>query len=216
MRAARARMFGRTTQSPKRRTLGVLGSVLGFTLATAFTAGFAAFAGLVWFGFAMPSAPADAAAKTDAIVVLTGGEKRLEAGVELLVRGLAPRLYVTGVNRKVEKAELLKQAGNPPAEIAAKIELGYRAANTRGNAEETATWFNSQGLKSLRLVTANYHMRRSRLYFDRNLPRAAIHDHPVVPEGMSAADWWASGAGISTVAREYVKYLAALVRLPSD
>ncbi len=216
MRRARARMFARTTRSPARRTLGVVGNIVGVTLATALTAGFAGFVGLIWFGSAMPSQPADAGTKTDAIAVLTGGEKRLEAGFDLLSKGTANRLYVTGVNRRVEKADLLKLAGNPPPEIAAKVELGYRAGNTRGNAEETATWFNSQNLKSLRLVTGNYHMRRSLLYFGRSLPNATIVAHPVVPAGLGPGEWWTNSASFVIVAREYLKYLAAVVRLSDD
>src|SRR5262249_35504427 len=153
----------------------------------------AGLAALLWFGFTMPDAAEEPSARTDAIVVLTGGEDRLETAFGLLQKGLASRLYVTGVGEKVTKPELLKRLGDPSAEIAARIELGFRAANTRGNAAETAAWFNSQSMRSLRLVTANYHMRRSLLLFRRALPDANIVAHPVVPKRLAVRCGAAAG-----------------------
>ena len=194
--------------------------LIRFAVATAATAAFAALALLLWFGFTMPQAPADPAAKTDAIVVLTGGEERLETAYGLLQNGLAGRMFVTGVDRKVTKPELLKRLGDPPQELAARIELGFRAANTRGNADETAAWFNSQNMRSLRLVTANYHMRRSLLLFRRALPDAEIVVHPVVPKGLAVAcrpeagancmAWWSELKTARLVARQMLQYGAAM------
>jgi uncharacterized SAM-binding protein YcdF (DUF218 family) len=200
--------------------------LIRFSVAAAVTAAFAGFALLLWFGFTMPEGPQDAAAKTDAIVVLTGGEERLEQAYGLLQKGLANRMFVTGVDRKVTKPELLKRLGDPPQELAARIELGFRAADTRGNANETAAWFNSQNLKSLRLVTGNYHMRRSMLLFRRALPEAEIVPHPVVPKGLAVtcrpeartncAQWWAQPETGRAVARELLKYGAALFYVSVD
>jgi uncharacterized SAM-binding protein YcdF (DUF218 family) len=185
-----------------------------FALATGFTAAFLGLAALVWFGFTMPEAPEDAAAKTDTIVVLTGGEDRLEQAYGLLQKGLANRMFVTGVDRKATKPELLQRLGNPPAELAARIELGFRAANTRGNASETAAWFNSQNLTSMRLVTSNYHMRRSLLLFRRALPEARIVGHPVVPKRLGIGEWWTHREGTEAVARELAKFIAAVFSIP--
>ncbi len=212
-KASRSRGF--IPPPPDRGPLGrfMMGLYLALrvTVAGALTLAFALAAALVWFGFTMPGLPADAQSKTDAIIVLTGGEKRLEVGVDLLRQNLAPRLFVSGVNLKTEKPELLRLAGNPPDEVAARIEIGYRAANTRGNAHESAAWFNSRNSKSLRLVTGNYHMRRSLLQFGRALPRARIVPHPVVPQGLEPQRWWTTGPGVRIVAEEFVKYAAALV-----
>src|SRR5689334_4480390 len=65
--------------------------VIRFAVATTITAAFAALALLLWFGFTMPEAPDDAAAKTDAIVVLTGGGDRIEQAYHLLQQGMARR-----------------------------------------------------------------------------------------------------------------------------
>jgi len=193
--------------------------VIRFAVATAFTAAFAALALLLWFGFTLPETPADTTTKTDAIVVLTGGGDRIEQAYRLVEKGLASRLYVTGVAEKVTKEQLLKRLGDPPAELAARIQLGSRAADTRGNATETAAWFNSQSLRSMRLVTGNYHMRRSALWFRRAMPDALIIEHPVVPKGLSVAcqppasgcePWWSRYETSWLVAKELVAYVGAI------
>lgn len=198
-------------RGPATRVFSQLYLLLRVATAGIFTFAFAFAAALVWFGFTMPGGSTDTVSKTDVIVVLTGGEKRLKAGVDLLRQNMAPRLYVSGVNPKIEKPDLLKLAGSPPEDIAARIEIDIRAANTRGNAKESALWFNSRNLRSLRLVTGNYHMRRSLLQFGRALPRARIIPHAVVPQGLEPQRWWTNLIGIRTVAEEFVKYGAALV-----
>jgi hypothetical protein len=46
---------------------------------------------------------------TDAIVVLTGGAKRIERGLSLMERRLAKRMLVSGVARTVRPEELAAQ-----------------------------------------------------------------------------------------------------------
>ncbi|MCW5772611.1 MAG: YdcF family protein [Rhodospirillaceae bacterium] len=187
--------------------------LIRFAVAASLTAAFAALVVLVWFGFTMPAQPDSADAKTDTIVVLTGGEGRLEQGFDRLKKDLAPRLFVAGVG-KVTKEDILKRLGDPPAELAARIELEYRSTDTAENARETAAWFNQQNFKSLRLVTSNLHMRRSLLLFRRALPQATIVADPVVPTRMGTMEWWTHRQGIEIVARELAKYLAVVFHIP--
>jgi uncharacterized SAM-binding protein YcdF (DUF218 family) len=188
--------------------------LLRFAVASAMTAAFVGLVVLLWFGFTMPSAPEEPEAKTDAIIVLTGPGGRLEPAYALLQKGLANRMFVTGVYRKLSKPDVLKLLGDPPPELAAKIELGYRALDTRGNAGETAAWFNSQNLKSMRLVTSSYHMRRSVLLFRRALPDARIVVHPVPRRGLEASDWWSHIDGVKDLSRELAKFLATMFYIP--
>ena len=169
-------------------------------------------AGFAWFAATLPTPPVDPTTRTDAIVVLTGGSGRLAAGMRLLRAGLAPVLFLSGVNRKVTKADILKLAGNPPEDLAARITLGYRAEHTRGNATEIAHWFNSKNLKSLRLVTANYHMRRSLVELRHALPHARIIPNPVAPRATRPGRWWRSPSGLAILVGEYHKYVAAYLR----
>jgi uncharacterized SAM-binding protein YcdF (DUF218 family) len=167
-------------------------------------------AGLLWF--VNPPATDTRAAPTDAIVVLTGGSLRLQSGFELLREGKGRVLFVSGVNPEVALDDVLRISGNAPDWALCCVTLGHQAENTLGNADETARWIRSRGLHSLRLVTAWYHMPRSRLEFSRVMPEIEIVAHPVFPEQVKQQHWWAwRGSGVLLVS-EYVKYLAAVSR----
>ena len=207
----------RTRKMPSRRAIPRTGRLVWRGMRWTFTffglLGLFWIVGLAWFGFTMPRVPTDAQTKTDAVVVLTGGSRRVSEGIKLLKTGAAPVLFISGVNRRVEKGALLRVAGGAPKHLRPKIILGYRAEHTRGNAHETALWVRSRQLKSLRLVTANYHMRRSLLELRQALPKTRIIAHPVFPRIVSRGRWWRSLDGINIVATEFNKYVAALIRL---
>jgi uncharacterized SAM-binding protein YcdF (DUF218 family) len=152
------------------------------------------------------------ASPTDAIVVLTGGSGRLESGFELLREGKGKKLFVSGVNRHTDLAELLRAARIATARAACCVVLGHHADNTRENALETARWMRREGYKSLRLVTAWYHMPRSLLEFHRALPNIKILPHPVFPQEFKPTRWWTERGNALLVLREYGKYLATLIR----
>ena len=144
--------------------------------------------------------------------MLTGGSLRLQRGLELLREGKGRKLFVSGVNQQVDLDELLRSAGNAPDWALCCIALGHEADNTVGNAQETARWMRSQGFRSLRLVTAWYHMPRSLLEFDRAMPDIEIVAHPVFPDQVKQERWWAWRGTAALLMGEYTKYLAALAR----
>ena len=164
-------------------------------------------AGLLWF-----ATPPDKEARpeqTDAIVVLTGGSQRLQSGLELLREGKGRALFVSGVGHQVDLDELLHVSGIAPDWALCCVVLGHDADNTFENARETAKWMRSQGFRSLRLVTAWYHMPRSRLEFNRVMPEIDIVAHPVFPEQVKQEHWWAWHGTAALLVGEYMKYLAA-------
>ena len=165
--------------------------------------------GFMWF--ASQPAPENRSTPTDAIVVLTGGRLRLQTGIALLRDGKGRKLFVSGVNHQVDLDELLRVSGNADWAFCCTA-LGHDADNTVGNAWETAQWMRQQGFKSLRLVTAWYHMPRSLLELDRAMPELEIIAHPVFPDEVSQEYWWASRSALVLLAGEYGKYLEALLR----
>lgn len=169
-------------------------------------------AGFAWFGFSMPRHVADPITRTDAIVVLTGGSQRLHEGLKLLEAGRARNLFVSGVASGVRLDDLMRVAGRKHGAPRCCITLGHAAGDTMGNAAETAAWARRRGAASLRLVTANYHMRRSLVEFSRAMPEVNIIPHPVFPRAVTADGWWRSLAALDVVAAEYNKYLAAVTR----
>jgi uncharacterized SAM-binding protein YcdF (DUF218 family) len=167
-------------------------------------------AGLIWF--ATPPSAEDRPAPADAIVVLTGGRLRLQSGIELLREGKGRKLFVSGVNRQVDLDELLRISGNAADWAACCTTLGHDAEDTLGNARETAQWVRQQGFRSLRLVTAWYHMPRSLLEFDRAMPEIEIIPHPVFPDQVREEHWWVSRGTAALLVSEYGKYLGAVLR----
>ena len=168
--------------------------------------------GLFWFAASIPQAVSDPAARTDAIVVLTGGSGRLGAGLELLSVDRARKLFVSGVYRGVDVAKLLELARRTPEELRCCVEIGYSADNTAGNAAETAAWMRKQGYRSLRIVTANYHMPRSLLEFGFVMPAAMLIAHPVFPAHVKRDRWWAWPGTAYLIVSEYNKFMLAWLR----
>jgi uncharacterized SAM-binding protein YcdF (DUF218 family) len=169
-------------------------------------------AGLVWFAETIPAGPDDDGRATDAIVVLTGGPARLKAGLDLLAAGRARKLFVSGVYRGVDVAELLRVGRQDPERLACCVVIGHEAESTAGNAAETRAWMAREGFSSLRLVTATYHMQRSLIEFRRAMPAATILAHAVAPDGFRRARWWAWPGTLRLVVSEYNKTLGALAR----
>lgn len=156
--------------------------------------------GLFWaFGFALfattlPDPAPDGV--TDGIVVLTGGPGRVRRGLTMLDRHRARRMLISGVDRRVQPAELAA-AYRVPAALFARVDLGREAVDTRSNADETAAWIAQHHYRSIRLVTTDWHMRRARLELAHTIPRAV----GVVPDAVR------SEPGLWVLLKEYDKYL---------
>jgi len=168
--------------------------------------------GLVWFAQSIPKTVPDGATATDAIVVLTGGSQRVQAGLQLLAAGKGKKLFVSGVYPTVDVPALLHAEHQPAEAVQCCIVLGHIADNTYGNAQETAAWMREEGYRSLRLVTAAYHMRRALLEFTRAMPGVRIIPNPVFTENVKQGRWWAWPGTFGLIVGEYDKYMYAVFR----
>jgi uncharacterized SAM-binding protein YcdF (DUF218 family) len=168
--------------------------------------------GFAWFVASSYLLRPDLSTTTDAIVVLTGGRQRLETGLELLAAGKAKKLFISGVNQRVDREELLRSLGPLPENAACCIVIGHTADNTFGNARESADWMREEGYRSLRLVTGWYHMRRSLLEFERAMPRVRVVPHPVFAHRVDPDRWWSWHGAPLLVLGEYDKFLVSWAR----
>ena len=100
--------------------------------------------------------------RTDAVVVLTGGSGRLERGFDIVERGLARRMLISGVERTVRPVELAEAYEVEPRLFECCIVLGRDSFDTRSNADEVTRWVGRRRLRSIRLVTNDLHMPRAR------------------------------------------------------
>ncbi len=124
--------------------------------------------GFAWFALLLPQ-PATLA-KTDAVVVLTGGPNRIDRGLQILSAGQAKRMLISGVDRDVRPRELSAQYPGQETLFACCVDLGFHAVDTYSNGIETARWAAMHKVKSIRLVTHDWHMRRARLELNQALP----------------------------------------------
>ena len=149
----------------------------------------------------------------DAIVALTGGEGRLVAGLQLLDQGKADRLLISGVHNDTSREELFAAVGLLSRRAACCVDLGRSAENTIGNAGETAVWVRQNHYRSLIVVTASYHMPRSLMELRAMLPETKLVPYPVFPDQIRLDEWWRDPETTGVLAWEYLKLLAAVVRL---
>jgi len=196
------------------RTAGISGRVilqaaLGLLLlaAVCFVGGFGWFASHV----AHLTTPADPQ-KADAIIVLTGGQSRLDAAMDLLESGKGERLLISGVHPSASRFQLQKATGGDKTLFSCCVDIDRAALDTIGNAEESAKWVENHAYGSIILVTNNYHMPRSLLEMGRLLRHARLEPYPVVNSDLGNGGWLTKPEALRVLFTEYNKYLLALAR----
>lgn len=167
--------------------------------------------GFIWYTLELPTEIKDQTTKTDAVVVLTGGSDRLESGLDILAAGNAKKLFVSGVHQLTSVALLQRVLKREPKIFECCVILGKTAENTVGNAAETALWMHQEGYRSLRMVTAAYHMPRSLFEFRRVMPNTVLIAHPVFPAHVKLSDWWRWGGTTYLIATEFSKLMFTLI-----
>ncbi|MGH1376546.1 MAG: YdcF family protein [Alphaproteobacteria bacterium] len=112
---------------------------------------------------------------TDAIIVLTGGQNRIDSALQLFAQSKTDKLFITGVHKDVSQDDILQMwDGNKPLKKCCII-LGQKAKTTRGNALEAQEWIDQQqNINNIVLVTSAYHMDRALLEFNH-----ALYNHKV-------------------------------------
>lgn len=165
--------------------------------------------GLILFTRIIPIAPLETVKETDGMVIFTGGKTRLNVALDLFNQKRAQYLLISGVNPASTLPQTVAQMPDH-----SQITLGYDALDTIGNAEETAAWAGSHHIKTLRLVTSNYHMPRSLFELRYLLPSVEIIPHPVVGKSFLRSKWWLDPSTLGLVVQEYNKFLFSLIRRP--
>jgi uncharacterized SAM-binding protein YcdF (DUF218 family) len=154
----------------------------------------------------------DVLAAADGIVVLTGGQSRLEAAAALLASAKGKRLLISGVHPTIGKSDVLRAVGGNPALFKCCVDIGHEALQTVGNAAETAKWVRDHDYASIILVTNNYHMPRSLLEMERVLKNVKITPYPVVNSDLTGGSWMSRPDTVRVLLGEYVRYVGAMGR----
>jgi len=148
----------------------------------------------------------------DAIIVLTGGQARLDAAIDLLKSGKGERLLISGVHPSTSSRTLQEATGGDAELFSCCVDIDRAALDTIGNAEESAKWVRTHAYSRVILVTNNYHMPRSLLEMSRLLDREELDPYPVVNSKLDNGGWIVRPGALRVLFTEYNKYLAALAR----
>ena len=150
--------------------------------------------GFAWFALLLPEPAGDQ--QTDAVVVLTGGANRIDRALDVLRKGEAKYMLISGVDPDVRIADLEAEYDWPKKLEKCCIDLGFRSVDTRSNATETARWAERRDVHSIRLVTSDWHMRRAELELAKTLPT----DITLIPDAVP------THPSFGQLFREYNKY----------
>jgi uncharacterized SAM-binding protein YcdF (DUF218 family) len=149
----------------------------------------------------------------DGIVVLTGGASRVSDAMELLADGYGRRLLISGVHPASGASDISRSLTDNQSLLSCCVDLDRSAVNTRSNAAETRRWARERGFKSLIVVTSNYHMPRAIVELSHAMPDITLIPYAVVGDKWREEPWWSNGGTLRLVLSEYVKYVAAEVRV---
>ena len=172
-------------------------------------------AGFAWFLHSLPADEIVLARDADGIVVLTGGASRITDAIELLAAGRGKRLLISGANRATTSGEISRLNPEYGPIVSCCVDFD-RSLNTLGNAIETKRWAESRGFHSLIVVTSNYHMPRALAEIAHQLPNVSLLPFPVIADKLRGEPWWMHAPMLRLVLSEYLKYVAAQMRIRLD
>lgn len=198
------------TAAAPARPRGLVRALIVTALAIAF---FGAALGFVGFLSQLRVAELKPSSNADGIVVLTGGSSRVSDAVELLAKGYGKRLLISGVHPTNSINDISRSVPDSQALLDCCADLDRSAVNTRSNAAETRRWVHERGFHSLIVVTSNYHMPRAIVEMSHAMPDINLIPFAVVSDKWRDEPWWTNGAAMRLLLSEYVKYVAAEVRV---
>ncbi len=166
--------------------------------------------GLVAFVTALPQPTTNAPARSDAVVVYTGGGgARITAGMSLLADGAAGRLLISGVHPDITRENVADFWTGAPELFECCVDLGWQAQSTTGNADEAAQWTMQNDATRIVLVTSDFHMPRALAESRAAMPATSITPHVVSSGYLNGAGRPTSLSAWRRLGGEFNKFLLA-------
>jgi uncharacterized SAM-binding protein YcdF (DUF218 family) len=167
----------------------------------------------MWLGFLGSFlVVSDAPARSDGIVVLAGDADglRIVKGAELARQGFAPKVYVSGPHPfyGVSEADLaINLAVRKGFDRALFEAVDVPADSTEEEAQGVVPVLRARGVKSLIVVTSNYHTGRAGRIWRRVAAGIRVKTVAAPDTNFTIGGWWNTRPGRKTVFYEWVKTL---------
>jgi len=144
--------------------------------------------------------------KADVVVALAGGSERAPYAADLYLKGLAPRVIMSGCGSSAKQMAVAAAVrGVDPGDII----IEGKAESTYENALYTREIIVAANFRSAIIVTSPYHTRRTKLVFDRLFRNTGIKlFYSTAPgSGFNENGLCCSPAERQVVRREYIKLI---------
>ena len=133
---------------------------------------------LCGFAYFLIHTPNTTCTAPEVIVVLTGGNRRVEEGFKSLVQTGAKTILISGIGEGVSLSDFDKFQKQFNVD-SSRIFLGGLSHDTVENAIETSAFMKLHNFTKACIVTSSYHIPRSHIIFQRNMPQHTIGFIPV-------------------------------------
>ena len=143
------------------------------------------------------------------IVVLTGNVGRLAVGLDLMDNNINSRMLITGVAKGVKYSDIIKNRDSKKD----RIDLGYNAQSTLGNALETALWVKERNINDIILITDNWHMPRTLLLFKASMPNREIVPYALKTVNFEFKEYLQFYNRTFFIYEEHMKYIISHVQV---
>ena len=170
---------------------------------------------LFLFGASLYLSPQDKLAKTDLIVVISGGDTdaRISEGLSLYNNGYAPKILFSGAaaEGEVSNASAMKNIAIKEGVPAKNILIEEASKTTEENAVNSAKIIEANEVNSIILVTSPYHQRRAYELFRKSLGKEfRIINQSAKDTQWRKADWWSNKNARFLTIGEILKNLYSL------
>jgi len=161
-----------------------------------YTRALLAFLAVLLLGAAIPhreaaKLPGPGSRPADALFVLAGGESRIPEGFRAWKEGRGTHLFILGAGREATPERILPGGADLSPEERSRIHIESWSENTLENAVSARLAANEVGLRSVILVTSDYHVPRAYFALRTMLPETvSIRVMPVFPAGSLRSIWW--------------------------
>jgi uncharacterized SAM-binding protein YcdF (DUF218 family) len=157
----------------------------------------------------------DGAVKADAILVL-GGDfygRRIIRGAELEKAGYSTRLLVSGpknlLGHETDETIVFATRKGYPASMFEPIPLPFGTSSTRSEAQYLGRQLQAEGIKSIDLVTSNYHTRRAAWLWRNENPWLRVNVVPAPEPYFTPETWSQNREGQKVFLLEWTKTISS-------